>query len=133
MPAESTPSPGGPGDSSHALWPGGDPPAEGNIQDVITGIMALHKRIFELEKSLVASGASHAPDLGMLGPELRKNFIPAWRGAARGAPPLAHGPRGPGRDVPAVAAAGPAGAVPAELDPARAGGRAAGGAGRPRG
>ena len=57
--------------------------AEGNIQDVITGIMALHKRIFELEKSLVVSGASHAPDLRMLGPELRKTFDP---GLAAGDP-----------------------------------------------
>ncbi|HEY1675851.1 MAG TPA: hypothetical protein VGG50_24265, partial [Streptosporangiaceae bacterium] len=66
MPEESTPSPGGPGDPTHDPWPGGAPPAEGNIQDVLTGIMALHKRIFELEKSLVVSGASHAPDLRML-------------------------------------------------------------------
>ena len=59
---------------------------EGNIQDVLTGIMALHKRIFELEKSLVASGVSHAPDLRMLGPELRKTFVPAWRRKTQGEP-----------------------------------------------
>jgi uncharacterized membrane protein len=86
MPEENTPSPGGPGDATHDPWSGGAPPAEGNIQDVLTGIMALHKRIFELEKSLVASGASHAPDLRMLGPELRKTFIPAWRRETQGEP-----------------------------------------------
>src|ERR1700759_2435073 len=92
MPEESTPAPGGPGTPGDPAAPGrdlrtdGDPPPEGNIQDVLTGIMALHKRIFELEKSLVASGASHAPDLRMLGPELRKTFIPAWRRETQGEP-----------------------------------------------
>ena len=42
------------------------------------GIMGLHKRIYELEKSLVASGGI-APDLKTLGPELRKTLLPAWR------------------------------------------------------
>ena len=48
--------------------------------------MALHKRIFELEKSLITSGAAHVPDLRMLGPELRKTLIPAWRRETRGEP-----------------------------------------------
>src|ERR1700760_4365284 len=92
MPEESTPAPGGPGTPGDTADPGrdlrtdGDPPPEGNIQDVLTGIMALHKRIFELEKSLVADGAAHVPDLKMLGPELRRTFIPAWRRQTRGEP-----------------------------------------------
>ena len=50
------------------------------------GIMGLHKRIYELEKSLVIGGAGVVPDLKMLGPELRKTFIPAWRRQTRGEP-----------------------------------------------
>jgi hypothetical protein len=69
MPEESTPA---------ATDPPRDPPPDGNLQDVLTGITALHKRIFELEKSLVVSGASHTPGLRTLGPELR-NVVPAWR------------------------------------------------------
>src|ERR1700760_2761912 len=100
MPEESTPAPGAPGDAGPDLRTGGGPPPEGtiqppegtipppegNIQDVLGGIMALHKRIFELEKSLVAGGGAHVPDLKMLGPELRKTFIPAWRRETRGEP-----------------------------------------------
>jgi hypothetical protein len=86
MPEESTPAPGAPGDPGHDLRTDGDPQPEGNLQDVLTGIMALHKRIFELEKSLVVSGASHVPDLRVLGPELRKSLIPAWRRETRGEP-----------------------------------------------
>jgi len=77
MPEESTPA---------ATDPPRDPPPNGNLQDVLTGIMALHKRIFELEKSLVTSGAAHVPDLQLLGPELRKTLIPAWRRETRGEP-----------------------------------------------
>ena len=50
------------------------------------GIMGLHKRISELEKSLVASGGGIAPDLKTLGPELRKTFRPAWRRDTQGEP-----------------------------------------------
>jgi hypothetical protein len=50
----------------------------GSIQDVISGIDALHKRIFELEKSLASSGVSHTPGLRSLAPEVRK-IVPAWR------------------------------------------------------
>ena len=89
MPEESTPAPGTPGtpgDAGPDLRTDDGPQPEGNIQDVLTGIMALHKRIFELEKSLVAGGAAHVPDLKMLGPELRKTFIPAWRRETIGEP-----------------------------------------------
>jgi uncharacterized membrane protein len=86
MPEESTPVPGAPGDAGHDLRTDGGPQPEGNIQDVLTGIMALHKRIFELEKSLVAGGAARVPDLKMLGPELRRTFIPAWRRKTIGEP-----------------------------------------------
>jgi uncharacterized membrane protein len=89
MPEESAPAPVEPAPEptpGPAQDPPRDPPPDGNFQDVLTGIMALHKRIFELEKSLVASGAAHVSDLQMLGLELRKTLIPAWRRETRGEP-----------------------------------------------
>jgi hypothetical protein len=77
MPEESTPAP---------TDPPRDPPPDGSFQDVMAGIMGLHRRISELEKSLVAGGGGLAPDLKMLGPELRKTFIPAWRRDTPGEP-----------------------------------------------
>src|ERR1700742_4364414 len=56
IPEESTPAPDRPGEPAHDPQPGGDPRPDGNIQDVLTGIMGLHKRIYELEKSLLTSG-----------------------------------------------------------------------------
>jgi uncharacterized membrane protein len=81
MPEDSPPPPSEPP-------PSGPPPAApaGDLQDVLTGIAALHKRIFELEKSLITGGAAHVPDLKTLGPELRKTIIPAWRRETRGEP-----------------------------------------------
>jgi hypothetical protein len=45
----------------------------------MSGIVALHKRIFELEKSLVVSGVSHTPGLRTLGSGQHKTFVPSWR------------------------------------------------------
>jgi uncharacterized membrane protein len=50
------------------------------------GIMGLHKRIYELEKSLLTGGAGVGTDLKLLGPQLRKSFIPAWRRDTPGEP-----------------------------------------------
>jgi uncharacterized membrane protein len=77
MPEESTPAPSNPPRA---------PQPDGSFQDVMDGIMGLHKRIYELEKSLVASGAGIAPDLKTLGPEFRKTFLPAWRRDTPGEP-----------------------------------------------
>jgi hypothetical protein len=79
MPEESTPAPDSPGGPPRDPPPDGDPQSESSLEDVMAGIMALHKRIFELEKSLVIGGASHTPDVRTLGPELLKTFVPAWR------------------------------------------------------
>ena len=81
MPEESTPA-----QPAQAAEPAPPAQPDGNIQDVLTGIMALHKRIFELEKSLVMGGAAHVSDLRTLGPELRKTLIPAWRRDTPGEP-----------------------------------------------
>jgi uncharacterized membrane protein len=78
MPEESTPAP---------TDPPRDPPPDGSsLQDVMEGIIGLHKRIYELEKSLVTGGAGVIPDLKLLGPGLRKTFIPAWRRETPGEP-----------------------------------------------
>jgi len=50
------------------------------------GIMGLHRRIYELEKSLLTGGADVGPDLKLLGPQLRKSFVPAWRRDTPGEP-----------------------------------------------
>src|ERR1700761_2925844 len=85
MPEESTPAPPEPPPGP----PSGpaDPTADGsNFQDVMEGIMGLHKRIYELEKSLVTGGVARVPDLKLLGPELRRTFVPAWRRETPGEP-----------------------------------------------
>src|SRR5579859_2088576 len=98
MPEESTPAPAEPAPGPPRDPPGdqpgdppgdqpGDPPPDGSgFQDVMEGIMGLHKRIYELEKSLVTGGAGVIPDLKLLGPGLRKTFIPAWRRETPGEP-----------------------------------------------
>jgi uncharacterized membrane protein len=65
--------------------PGGPPNA--GTQDVLEGIQGLHKRIADLEKLLVMSGAGVAPELRKsLGPDFRNPFVPAWRRVTRGEP-----------------------------------------------